>query len=193
VARRLDWRWIGGGIAAGLGLLALGPGGGYATLTAGPAQQGAILVQAQKWGAIFGVPADWILAIAKVESGWRPGAKNLTSAGDVKRGGAWGSMQVTLSTATGLAPSLRSHSNAQVRAAAASWDGTGPGLLDVSLGVLFGTALLGKLKAEFNEFGLVAAAYNRGAGGVRKMLAANKDPRGVAYAVKAEAAREAIA
>lgn len=192
MARRREWLWIGGGLAVVAGL-ALGPGGGLATLTAGPVQQAAILVQATKWGAIFGVPVDWIMAIAKIESAWRPGAKNLTSAGDVRRGGAWGAMQVTLTTAQGIAQGLRSHSNAEVRAAAQGWGGTGEELLAAPLGMLFGVALLGKLNAEFHDFGLVAAAYNRGAGGVRKMLAANQDPRLVAYAQKAEAAREALA
>jgi soluble lytic murein transglycosylase-like protein len=190
--RRSEWLWI-GGLAAAAGL-ALGPGGGLATLTSGPVQQAAILVQAQKWGEIFGIPASWIMAIAKIESGWRPGAKNLTSPGDVKRGGAWGAMQVTLTTAQALAQKLRANANAEVRAAAQAWAGTGGELLSVGLGVLFGTALLAQLNAQFpGDFGLVAAAYNRGAGGVRKMLAAGKDPRLVAYAQKAETAREAIA
>jgi len=190
VGSKWDWLWIAG--VAG-GALALGPGGGYAQLTAGPAQQAAILVQAQKWGAAFGVPVDWIMAIAKIESAFRPGAKNLSSAGDVKRGGAWGAMQVTLATAQGIAPALNAHPSASVRETMKKWTGRGEDLLAVDLGVLFGAFLLAKLTAEFKDFPTVAAAYNRGAGNVRKMIAAKKTPGAVAYAVKAEAAREALA
>ncbi len=187
---RWDWTWIAG--LAGVAGLALGPGRGYALLTAGPAQYASILVQAQKWGPIFGVPPDWIMAIAKVESGFKPGAKNLTSSGDVARGGAWGSMQVTLATAQGIAAALAKSTNPAVRETFAKWTGQGESLLAVDLGVLFGAYLLGKLGAEFKDFPTVAAAYNRGAGNVRKMLAAKKDPGAVAYAVKAAAAREAL-
>jgi len=182
-------------IRAGVaGALALGPGQGLERIMSGPQQQGAILVQAQKWGGVFGIPSSWIMAISKIESNWRPGATNRTSPGDVKRGGAWGSMQVTLETAKGLAPRLQALGNDAVSLTLEKWDGTGESLLNVDVGIMFGAFLLSELSSQFGgDFDHVAAAYNRGAGNVKKMDAAGQPVTGLAYVQKAAAALEALA
>jgi soluble lytic murein transglycosylase-like protein len=163
---------------AGAAALALGPGGGLARITSGPLQGGLIRAVADKWGRAFGVSPDWIVAIAKVESGLRPGAKSAKGARDDKRGGAWGAMQVTLTTAQGLAPEL-----AKLPAAAATyakWDGTGEGLLDADVGVMFGAYLLAKLSRQFGgDFAKASAAYNQGPGTVARLVAAGTFPAGL--------------
>jgi soluble lytic murein transglycosylase-like protein len=177
----------------GAGAVALGPGGGLDRLKNGPKAQGAIAGFAAKWGPVFGVPAPWILAICKVESNFRPGATNLTSAGDVKRGGAWGCMQVTLATAQGLAGGLAKHGSPLVAAAMRRWTGSGEALLDPDLGVMFGACLLGNLRRELGDnFEAVATAYNRGVGNVKKLIAANR-PATSSYAQKAAAALTEVA
>lgn len=194
----MDWTPIlavGGAAAAAL---ALGPAGGYARITAGPKAQAAIRALAQKWGPIFGVPADWIMGVAKVESAFRPGARS-TAASDAARGGSWGSMQVSLATAKGLAAELAKLEQAQVKATLRKWDGTGPSLLDPDLGVMFGAYFLSKLKRQLGaDYARVAAAYNQGAGTVQKLVAAGRFPVGLTphgrdYVEKTEAGRREFA
>jgi soluble lytic murein transglycosylase-like protein len=184
--------WIAGAAAAGA-LVLFGPPDVYAAVTSGPKLEAAIRVQADLWGAVFGVPSAWIMAIAKIESNYRPGATNLSSAGDVKRGGSWGAMQVSLATAIGIAAELGKSSDPNVRATLAKWTGEGPSLLLPDVGVMFGASLLARLAKEFQSFDLTAAAYNAGAGAVRKRIAAGKHPFNLAYVAKAAAALEAIA
>jgi soluble lytic murein transglycosylase-like protein len=159
----------------------------------GSKQQALIATIANKWGPILGVPPDFIMAIAKVESGFYPNATNLTG-GDLKRGGAWGAMQVTLQTAQSIARNLSASSNPQVQAAMLRWTGKGPELLDPELGILFGSSLLSSLIKIFGrDLALVAAAYNRGTGAVKAMIAAGKPPGQLAYVEKALAAQRAVA
>ena len=184
---------IAGGLAAAAaGVWAFGPPQGLATMIAGPPQQAAILVQAQKWGPIFGVEVDWIMAIAKVESNFRSGARNLASAGDVARGGAWGPMQVTLRTAVGIAAELARSTNPAVQATLQKWTGEGASLLVPDVGVMFGASLLGRLAREFNTFELTAAAYNAGAGAVRRHVAAGTAVANAAYVSHAVTAKEGL-
>lgn len=185
--------------AVGLGALALGPGGGLARLTSGPKAQGQIAALARKWGTAFGVPWDWIMGIAKVESGYRPGARS-SAASDATRGGSWGAMQVSLKTAQGIAADLAKSDSPSVRATLGRWHGLGSDLLDADVGVMFGSYYLRKLRSSgLGDFAQVAAAYNQGAGRVQKLLAAGQFPGGLTphgkdYVAKTEAGRrEAIA
>ena len=189
----MDWDrfLVGVGLLAG-GALALGPGGGLARLTNGPQAYAAILALAEKWGPVFNIPPAFILAIAKTESDYRPGARN-TSPSALQRGGAWGAMQVTLNTALDNAPRLAKLGNQAVAATLSAWDHTGPGLLVPDVGVLFGSYQLGKLTGEFHDFPLVAAGYHQGAQKVRDMVKAGRaipdelPPKGKAYVTKAVA------
>lgn len=187
---RLEW-WHWAGAAALVGVAAYYKGPKMVMIIKGGRQQYALLLTlANKWGPIFGAPASTIMTISKIESDWRPNLKN-TNERAMVRGGAWGAMQQTLETAKGHATALKNHSNSLVRATLARWDGTGPGLLNPDINVMFGAYQLGKLTKEFKEFGLVAAAYHQGAAKVRSMLAAKKPipaelpPFGKQYVTKA--------
>lgn len=166
-------------------------------------QKALALALAQQWGPIFGCPVETIMAIAKIESGYRPGSVEL-SVRALTRDGAWGMMQQTLATAKGNVAALKKHPNALVQAAIARFDGTGESLLDPNLNVCLGAYQLGKLTAEFGDFVAVAAAYHQGAGKVRSMLRAGQAitaanltasgaPKGAVYVTRAIKAREGIA
>jgi soluble lytic murein transglycosylase-like protein len=102
------------------------------------------------------IPRSLVLAIIGRESQFNPEARNLKSAGDVARGGAWGLMQVTLATALKVKPLL-----------GISWDGTGEGLLNPLTNVAIGMEYLSTLLSRFhNDADMAVAAYNRGAHGV---------------------------
>lgn len=151
---------------------------------------------AARWGPIFGVNAQTILAICQIESAFRPGAANAEA---VTQGGAWGLMQQTLTTARGNVAALRSHASPDVRATVATFDGTGTSLLDPNLNVCLGAYQLGELGKKFGgNFAHVAAGYHQGAGKVSSVLAAggtipeSLPPKGKTYVTRALAAREAI-
>lgn len=121
-----------------------------------------------KWVRIYpAVNPSLVMGIIGNESRFNPDAKNLTG-GDLARGGAWGLMQMTLATAQGVAKILPPDQRSK-------WDGTGPGLLNPDVNVMFGVAHLNQLtKALGNDPVLVSAAYNRGLGGVQKMVSTGK-------------------
>jgi soluble lytic murein transglycosylase-like protein len=187
-----------GAALVGAAALALGPGGGIEYVTNGPVQEGLIRALADKWARVFGVRAEWVMAIAKIESAFRPGARSKPGASDDTRGGAWGAMQVTLATAQGLAPELARSTNPTVRATFARYDAA-KSLLDADVGILFGTYLLSKHQARFGiDFPKVAAAYNQGAGTVGKLVSAGTFPTGLTvhgkdYVAKTETARKVYA
>lgn len=167
-------------LAVGLALLggaAAALAGGGATqirrVLSGPRQQGLALALAQKWGPIFGAPVPLIMTICDIESSFRPGVSN-TNDRAMKLGGAWGLMAMTLSTAKSVAARLRSHANPMVVATLAKWDGTGPGLLNPDVNVMFGAHELGRDFAEFRSPYLAAGAYHQGRGKIRELLKANK-------------------
>lgn len=197
MARRAHWGWWLAGI---LGILTLGTTSvAYArTHSTPPAQRAQLEAKARKWGPIFGVDPAWIMAIAKIESGWRPDTVNY-SLRSIPLGGAWGPLQMTKVTADDWAGRLARDKNPEVRAAAARWRGRGVALTkDLDLAVLLSTAFLGRLVREFKTFTNVAAAYHQGAGRIRKMLAARQaipaelPPKGKLYVSMALAARRAV-
>jgi len=168
----LEWyHWAGGALIVGAAVVK-GPEV-VATIKSGSQQKGLVVALASKWGPIFGAPLGTIVTISYIESRWRPGSKN-TNERAMLRGGAWGLMQQTLDTAKGHAKALASHSNALVKETLKKWDGTGPGLLNPDVNVMFGAYQLGKLTSEFKEFGLVAGAYHQGAAKIRSMLKERK-------------------
>jgi soluble lytic murein transglycosylase-like protein len=135
-----------------------------------PVRREDIEAAGDQWGAIFGVPTSWILAIAKIESGFKPDTVNW-SIRSIPLGGAWGPLQMTATTAGDWAKRLASHEDAYVREVAARWHGNGQALIDdLELAVLLSTAFMARLKNEFGTFALTAAAYHQGAGKIRQML-----------------------
>lgn len=161
---------------------------------------------ANKWGAIWGVPAGFVLTIMKIESSFRPGLFN-TNDRAMKLGGAWGLMAMTLSTGKGLAPQIQAAAaaptfnavnRAHVAAALARFNGTGQSLLDADTNACFGAFFLAKLYREFRTLDLVAAAYHQGAGKVREMLKTKKaipeqlPPFGKEYVARARAAASSL-
>lgn len=196
---RLEWWHVAGGLAL-LGAATYSGGKVVQMVTGctGPSQPTLIRQLASKWGPIFGAPVSTIMAISKIESGWRPKCQNV-NARAMTRGGAWGAMAMTLTTAKGIAQRLATHPNASVRATLARWDGTGPGLLDADINVMMGAHELGRLTKEFREFKLVAGAYHQGAGKIRQMLRDKKaipaelPPFGKLYVSRALEAHKGIA
>ncbi|MGH7339161.1 MAG: transglycosylase SLT domain-containing protein, partial [Candidatus Rokuibacteriota bacterium] len=97
------------------------------------------------------------------------------------------------------APALRKSKDAVVKATVARWNGTGEGLLNPDINVMFGAYFLGRLTKEFGEFKHVAAAYHQGPGTVRKVLAAKQPipsglpPKGRAYVASALKAHKELA
>ena len=88
------------------------------------------------------VPPEWIKAVIQVESNWDPNAVNLSDPG----GGAWGLMQLLLTTARGL-----------------GYTGTAQGLLDPAMNIEYGTRLLAQLKTQYGtDFRRIYSAYNSG-------------------------------
>lgn len=158
---------------------------------------------AAKWGPIHGCPVETIRVIAKIESGYRLECVAMYG-GAIPRGGAWGLMQQTLSTAKGNVLKLRKSGNAAVQAAISRFDGTGTSLFDPDLNVCLGAYQLGRLTAEFSDFTTVVAAYHQGAGKIRRMrnagkainpqtLLASGAPKGAVYVTRALQARSQIA
>jgi soluble lytic murein transglycosylase-like protein len=89
----------------------------------------------------YNVPANWIKAVIQVESNWNPEAYNASDPT-----GAWGLMQLLLSTARGL-----------------GYLGPGEGLFDPSTNILYGAKLLGQLRIQYgDDFNRVYSAYNSG-------------------------------
>jgi len=161
---------------------------------------------ANKWGAVWGVPAGFLLTIMKIESSFRPGLFN-TNERAMKLGGAWGLMAMTLSTAKGLEPQIRAAAAAQttsavnrahILAAVGRFNGTGQSLLDADTNACFGSFFLAKLYREFKTLDLVAAAYHQGAGKVREMQKAKKaipeqlPPFGKEYVARARVAAKSL-
>lgn len=92
--------------------------------------------------AINNIPQEWIKAVIQVESNWNPDAVNMGDPG----GGAWGLMQILLSTARGL-----------------GYIGSGAGLLDPGVNIQYGARLLGQLKTQYGtDFRRIYSAYNSG-------------------------------
>lgn len=90
----------------------------------------------------YAVPPEWIKAVIEVESQWNPDAVNLSDPG----GGAWGLMQLLLTTARGL-----------------GYTGTAQGLLDPGVNIEYGTRLLAQLKTQYGtDFRRIYSAYNSG-------------------------------
>ena len=152
----------------------------------------------QKWIKVFPrVELGWAMAIIGNESRFNPDAKNLTSPGDVARGGAWGYMQMTLKTAQGVAGQLQVLNNAAVFPVLRTWDKTGPGLLNPNLNIMMGVGYLDQLAKSLGDNAranprLVVAAYNRGLGGVKAMLAKGLPMDGLAYVQNVEAMRNQL-
>ncbi len=150
-----------------------------------------------KWGRILGAPAELIDTITSIESSFYPQTQNMTERA-VPLGGAWGPMQVTLTTAKGIAAALAKNPNAEVQETLARWTGQGPDLYDPALGMLFGVSYLAKLWKKFQDFTLAAAAYQQGPGKITKMLAAGQaipeelPPHGKQYVAMATAARDRL-
>lgn len=92
--------------------------------------------------AINNIPQEWIKAVIQVESNWNSNAVNMSDPG----GGAWGLMQILLSTARGL-----------------GYAGSGSGLLDPEVNIQYGARLLGQLKTQYGtDFRRIYSAYNSG-------------------------------
>lgn len=139
-----------------------------------------------RWGRKFVVSPRLLRKVAKVESNCRPDAVRMTG-GDGARGGAYGLMQVTLATAYDLAERMPVDSDTQPGLTRFVSDPTGA-LLDPDVNVMFGSYYLAQLKKQLGDESYAVAAYNRGAGGVRRMLADGRDPRQLAYTQKVYAA-----
>lgn len=136
---------------------------------------------AAKWGGIFGVPTPVMLAIMRIESGFRPHLKNLRGA-DLARGGAWGMMQQTLMTAKGNIDRLRKSGNSQVKKTLQKWDGKPETLLDPDFNVMLGAFQLARNYKRFGNWRNATEAYQQGAGRVAQ---GKTSERGRAYGQKA--------
>jgi soluble lytic murein transglycosylase-like protein len=149
---------------------------------------------AKQWGDLFGFPADLIVAVAYNESRLNAKATNLTSPGDVLRGGAWGLMQQTLQTAkSNVAALLKSEyaNDENVKAALLKWDGSGKSLYDPGLNMMLGAFQLATYLKRFpgNENAAIGA-YNRGGKGMQTYLAAGYDPANLNYVKHVRSALE---
>ncbi len=175
-ASRNSWAFLlasGAGIAIFLG----GASKAYAAVTKSVKARGMlknnipiVLMIVKHWASTFpNVPIKLVMSIIGNESGFNANATNLTG-GDLVRGGAWGLGQITLSTATGIPPLIPG--SVKGGPVYKHWTGNGKDLLDPSLNVLFMMAYLNYLLKELsNDSVLATAAYNRGLGSVKKMVA----------------------
>jgi soluble lytic murein transglycosylase-like protein len=156
-------------------------------LTTGGLAQAGTEYYVRKWARAWNVPAPVIRGIIRTESRGNRKAKRLKG-GDLRRGGAWGLMQMTLSTAGDLVGKLRKLGRSDVDATLRRWDGTGPSLFSADLNILLGTYKLAADKAALDE-GWPAAvlAYNRGRQGARDALEAGRKPEEFEYVQKAMA------
>ncbi len=148
---------------------------------------------AAKWAPLFGIPADLLLVIGKLESGYRSRAHNPAAA---RQGGAWGMFQQTLDTAKSNVAQLQKDSRAEVRAVVARFRGRGEDLWDPELNAVLASYQLGKLWKRYGgRFEHVVAAYHQGAGNVDKFLRQGRrfpddlPPNGKVYVTRALAVR----
>lgn len=191
------WGW---GLAALLGALLLVPAVAYARSArcGGPKDEAGITRAVARFSGVFGVPVELGNAIASIESSYHPQCVNQTTRA-VPLGGAWGPMQVTLTTAKGIAERLAKNPNPLVQATLKKWTGKGKDLFDPEVGVMFGMEYLGRLWREFKTFERTAAAYHQGPQKIRNMIAAGQaipqmlPPKGKAYVAMATKARGAVA
>jgi len=157
----------------------------------GPKETLLLRTLAAKWCEKFsGVPIEWVMAIGQVESGHRPTCSNLTG-GDLLRGGAWGFMQQTYATALGNIRTLKTSTDADVQATLArAWHGIPTNLQDPDLNVMIAVYHLSVLSRRYSgDFAKAAGAYNRGTGGMDKLIKAGTDPNTLAYVQKASMAK----
>lgn len=188
---------IGWGIAAVLAILTFGTAAVAVARThsSPPAQRAKLQELANTWAPRFGVAPATMMAIGKIESGWRPDTVNY-SIRSIPLGGAWGPWQMTQKTAGDVVKIVAK----KYPEVARRWKGDGRILLtDLELAAAISAAFLGDLARQFGrDFTLVAAAYHQGAGKVRQMLRdklpipARLPPKGKEYVTLALAARKAI-
>lgn len=119
----------------------------------------AMLGAFEKAAREFSVPLSWLLAFARKETAFR----NIRSAkgqSDDRLGGAWGPMQVTSATAESPLGFMPKATHAERGAAI---------LASPAIGIGLGARYLARLKTLVgDDLAAVAAAYNAGAGAVRK-------------------------
>ncbi len=138
---------------------------------------------AQKWGRIFNVPVDMVLATMKIESSFRPDAYN---PGAKSQGGAWGIMQVTATTAKSQVDRLKNHPNPEVQATLRKYRGQGSDLFDPELGSMLGTYYLARQWTKYSgRAAETFGAYNQGGGNVDKYGVRGLKPEGQKYVEKA--------
>lgn len=132
------------------------------------------LALAERWSAVFQVPASWLMSIADIESDF-----DIEMSDDreraMKRGGAWGLMGLTLHTAASEVERIKKdpayRGNPLVRRALSYWNGTGQSLWNPDLNMMLGAYYLGRMRRVFgNEFKTTAAAYHQGPGTVRQLI-----------------------
>lgn len=104
----------------------------------------------------YNVPVSWACAFSRRETHFQ-NVRSPAGATDDRRGGAWGPMQMTASTALdlGFRPSLTMQERGEAIGA------------DANIGIDLGVQLLARLKKRFNgDLKKVACAYNAGPGAV---------------------------
>lgn len=133
---------------------------------------------AKRWGGVFGVEPMTVLTIMAVETDFDPSHVNRSERA-AKVGNAWGLMQLLPGTAQDLAKLLvvgrgteaGTPQRAAVNETLKAYKADDPSsLLDANLNAMLGAYYLARLTAEFQEFDLVAAAYQQGPGKVRELL-----------------------
>jgi soluble lytic murein transglycosylase-like protein len=190
-------RTLGLGIAAVLALLTFGTAAVAVARTHSnpPIERAKLQALADTWAPRFGVAPQTMMAIGKIESGWRPDTVNY-SIRSIPLGGAWGPWQMTQKTAGDMARVV----SKKYPAIAARWRGDGRKLTtDLELAAALSAAFLGQLAAQFDhDFTLTVAAYHQGAGKIRQMIRDKQaipsqlPPKGKEYVTLALAARKAI-
>jgi soluble lytic murein transglycosylase-like protein len=124
---------------------------------------------AEKWGPVFSIPPDWVLAHITVESSKRPIIMNTG-------GNAWGMMGIKVTTAEDLVGRIQRRKldkkNKLIGEVLRNWHGNGEDLYNPDLNVMLGTFYLGAIKKKLDTDNqmLVAAAYNQGPGALQKAL-----------------------
>lgn len=129
---------------------------------------------AAKWGKVFGVPAAMILTIMDMESDFvldHPPNMDAKSGG-----GAWGGMQILLTTAAEQGNKLRESKLAQdptVKATLSKWHAIPSELMDPDINTMLGTYYMSNIMKNygFKTMDKLAAAYNQGPGALKKHLA----------------------
>ena len=125
---------------------------------------------ANLWGPAFGVPPALLMSVWNIESRFQPEAVNMT-AGDARRGGAWGMAQVTLQTAKELDAKYP-------KVARQYWpkfhaNPIGENLLDIRENTALSALLLSLGYREFGHFLQTGVGYKMGRGYVRRKRYAN--------------------